>query len=67
MKTQKILALAGLILLAIPGMARADDYRDVVRSTDGQIVHDEAFGTCVRTKWITDRDNCGTCPANRAT
>ncbi len=28
-----------------------------------QVVHDEAFGTCVRTKWITDRDNCGTCPA----
>ncbi len=35
MKNQKILILAGLLLLVLPSIAHADDYRDVVRSTDG--------------------------------
>jgi outer membrane protein OmpA-like peptidoglycan-associated protein len=39
-------------------MAHAEaDYRDVVRDSEGQIVHLEN-GTCVRTKWLTDRDAC---------
>lgn len=62
MRHVKFLTLAGLFVIVSAGAAQADDYRDVVRSSDGQIVHDEAFGTCVRTKWITDKDACANCP-----
>jgi len=58
MKQKRLLALSGFLLLATVGMTHADDYRDVVRSTDGQIVHVTSSGTCVRTKWMNNYDAC---------
>ena len=58
-RNAKILMLtAGAVFIGSCGMARAEaDYRDVVRDSEGEIVHLEN-GTCVRTKWLTDRDLC---------
>jgi OmpA-OmpF porin, OOP family len=52
------LILTGLMFLASAGVAHAEtNDREVVRSSDGQIVHIDN-GTCVRTKWETDTDWC---------
>jgi outer membrane protein OmpA-like peptidoglycan-associated protein len=54
----KTLLLTGLIFVGSVGMAHAEaEYYDVVRSTDGQIVH-STNGNCVRTHWLTDQDFC---------
>ncbi len=56
--TARLLMLTGLTLIGSSGLAYAQaDNRDVVRDTGGQIVHLDN-GTCVRTKWLTDRDAC---------
>ena len=54
----KILILTGTLFIGSYGMAHAEvDYRDVVHDTNGRIVHLQN-GTCVRTKWVTDKDAC---------
>jgi len=54
----KLLMLTGLVLLGSSGMASAEaDYHDVVRDTEGLIVH-SSNGNCVRTQWSTDQDPC---------
>ncbi len=58
MINKKLLTITGLLLLASGSFTYADDYRDVVRSSDGQIVHSEFSGACVRTKWMTNTDAC---------
>ena len=57
-RNTKILLLTSLVFTGSCGIAYAEsDYRDVVRDTEGQIVHLNN-GTCVRTKWIVDHDLC---------
>lgn len=55
----KLLVLTALLLVGSAGMtSAAADCRDVVRDTEGQIVH-STDGNCVRTTWMTDQDLCG--------
>jgi len=54
----KTFLLTALILAGSAGMTGASaDCRDVVRDTEGQIVH-SSNGQCVRTQWTSDRDAC---------
>ncbi len=57
-RNARIFILTGAVCIGSCGMAHAEaDYRDVVRDSDGEIVHLDN-GTCVRTQWMTDRDYC---------
>jgi outer membrane protein OmpA-like peptidoglycan-associated protein len=57
-RNTKIFLLTALVLTGAAGLARAEaNYHDVVRDSEDQIVYD-SFGSCVRTKWMVDRDAC---------
>ncbi|MDP9127207.1 MAG: OmpA family protein [Pseudomonadota bacterium] len=56
----KLALLIGLSFVASVGLAHADD-RDVVRDSEGQIVH-SSNGNCVRTQWSACTDQCGAAP-----
>ena len=43
--------------LSLSSPVKADS-RDVVHNDYGTVVHDEASGTCVRTKWMDATDPC---------
>lgn len=59
---RRMLILSVLVLVASShGVHAQMDPRDVVRDTEGQIVH-ATNGTCVRTKWLNDRDICAPQP-----
>lgn len=63
----KILMLTGLILVGAAGVASAEaDYRDVVRDSEGQVVH-STDGQCVRSSWYVDRDLCASQPIAQRT
>ena len=61
-RNPRMLILSVLVLIVSHGAAFAQwDQRDVVRDTEGEIVH-ATNGTCVRTKWLTDKDACAPQP-----
>lgn len=58
-RNAKFLVLTGMVLLGSASMAHAEtNNREVVRDTEGQIVH-IGSGSCVRSKGATDKDVCG--------
>jgi len=54
----KTLSLAGLLVAALIGTAHAETNHSVVRDSSGVVVRN-TYGNCVITKWINDRNTCG--------
>jgi outer membrane protein OmpA-like peptidoglycan-associated protein len=52
--------ICAAVAWALPVLANADVYKDVVMDEHGGYVRN-SFGDCVRTQWSTHEDKCGGC------